>query len=100
MNSGQRSGSLTAPRLGRAIDPCNLAVDSLLDLSDARVHESLGRKNKGLHDLAPVGLAPVAEKSISGSAGGHSSCKSENYLRSFGVSEGSIHLTLKRSVIL
>ena len=71
----QRSGSLTAPRLGRATDPCNLAVDSELDLSDGRVHESLGRKNKGLHDLAPVGLAPVAEKSIRGS--GHSSCKSE-----------------------
>ena len=73
----QRSGSLTAPWLGRATDPCNLAVDSELDLSDGRVHESLGSKNKGLHDLAPVGLAPVAEKSISGSAGGHSSCKSE-----------------------
>ena len=69
----QQSGSLTAPRLGRAIDPCNLAVDSVLELSDARVHESLGRINKGLHDLPPVGLAPVAEKSISGSAGGHSS---------------------------
>ena len=73
----QRLGSLTAIRLGRAIDPCNLAVDKELGLSDARVHESLGRINKGLHDLAPVGLAPVAEKSISGSAGGHSSCKSE-----------------------
>ena len=71
----QRLGSLTAIRLGRAIDPCNLVVDKELDLSDARVHESLGRKNKGLHDLAPVGLAPVAEKSISGS--GHSSCTSE-----------------------
>ena len=71
----KRSGSLTAPRLGGAIDPCNLAVDSELDLSDGRVHESLGRENKGLHDLAPVGLAPVAEKSISGS--GHLSCKSE-----------------------
>jgi hypothetical protein len=70
------TGSLTAPLLGRAIDPCNLAVDKELQLSDGRVHESLGRRNKGLqslHDLAPVGLAPVAEKSISGS--GHSSCK-------------------------
>ena len=49
-------------RHGRAIDPCNLAVDcdSELDLSDGRVHEGLGRKNKGLHDLAPVGLASVA----------------------------------------
>ncbi len=64
----QRSGSLTATRLGRATDPCNLAVDCELDLSDGRVHESLGRKNKGLHDLAPVGLAPVAEKSIRGAA--------------------------------
>ena len=75
MNSGQRSGSLTAPRLGWAADPCNLAVDSLLELSDARIHESLGRQNKGLHNLAPVGLAPVAEKSIRGI--GHSSRKSE-----------------------
>ncbi len=75
MNSKAGVGSLTTIRLGRAIEPCNLAVDKELDISDGRVHEGLGRKNKGLKDLAPVGLAPVAGKSISGS--GHPRCKSD-----------------------
>ncbi len=61
-------------RLGRAIDPCDLAVDKRLDLSDGRVHEDLGRKNRGVNNLAPVGVGPVAGESIGGSPGGHSSC--------------------------
>ncbi len=73
MNSKTEVGSLTAIRLGRAIDPCNLAVNKELNLSGGRVHEGLGRKNKGLNYLAPVGLAPVAGKSISASC--HPRCK-------------------------
>ena len=75
MNRKAEVGSLTAIQLCRAIDPWNLAVDKELNLSDGRVHEGLGRKNKGLNYLAPVGLAPVAGKSISGSS--HLRCKSD-----------------------
>jgi hypothetical protein len=75
MNSKEEVGSLTVIRLDLAIDPCNHAVDKELNISDGRVHEGLGRKNKGLNDLAPVGVAPVAGKSISGS--GHPRCKSD-----------------------
>ena len=55
---GSGGGSLTAVRLCRTIDPCNL-VHEILDISDGRVHEGLGRKDHGVHDLAPVGDAPA-----------------------------------------
>ena len=59
------NGALTTELLGGAVDPRELGVDNLLDLSDRGVAEGFSRKDHGIHDLAPVRAPPAEVRRIS-----------------------------------